>query len=75
MTPPHRTGIMWGMTEPGCSDPQLAGYGKAADKVENTLYSPGSLKTLRGYFSAIWIPSSLGLVLRLALFFAAAMAL
>ena len=32
-------GIMWGMTEPGCSDPQLAGYGKAADKVENTLYT------------------------------------
>ena len=73
---------MWGMTEPGCSDPQLAGYGKAADKVEiYAVYilpqrkSPGSLKTLRGYFSAIWIPSSLGLVLRLALFFAAAMAL
>ena len=32
-------------------------------------------ETVSRYFSAIWIPSSLGLVLRLALFFAAAMAL
>lgn len=74
---------MWGMTEPGCSDPQLAGYGKTAEpqirwKIRDihfvTEKIPGELKNSQGIFSAVWISCPLDSVLRLALFFAAAVA-